>query len=322
MHAILVVLLSLLTAEVSLRAYHQHTLRQRLPADLRVETRALTWKSIQDKYRIVCLGDSITFGEGLSYAEAYPAVLEQLLCQRITRQENQRDIVVINAGVRGSTAVQGLARLERDVLWCRPHAVLVSFGLNDANLGYWPLDPQREAEMLGKYRRKSPIVAFLEQSHLWHTLCARLERSPWFAPAKQNSPMSVVPLPRVSACGFETALERLSVAVSSQGATLYLLTMTPVTDILDDEWNTERRARQMALYDEYNQIIRAVTARSGSYLLDAHAILAQRLPTERARLFQADGIHLTPAGERLLAEGILQALNENVLTGNTNYRRR
>lgn len=41
------------------------------------------------------------------------------------------DLRIINAGVSGDTAGDGLRRLERDVLARRPDLVLVSFGLND-----------------------------------------------------------------------------------------------------------------------------------------------------------------------------------------------
>ncbi|MDO4573405.1 MAG: GDSL-type esterase/lipase family protein, partial [Clostridia bacterium] len=40
--------------------------------------------------------------------------------------------VLVNAGISGDNAVNGLKRLERDVLRFRPDAVVVNFGLNDS----------------------------------------------------------------------------------------------------------------------------------------------------------------------------------------------
>lgn len=77
---------------------------------------------------IVAFGDSITFGAGVQPEDAYPAQLQVLLRERT----NTPDLSVVNAGVGGNTARQGLARLDKDVLACHPCAVLIGFGMNDA----------------------------------------------------------------------------------------------------------------------------------------------------------------------------------------------
>ena len=58
------------------------------------------------KPRIVCLGDSLTAGLGLSPVEAYPARLEARL------REAGLDYEVVNAGVSGDTSAGGLRRLD------------------------------------------------------------------------------------------------------------------------------------------------------------------------------------------------------------------
>jgi lysophospholipase L1-like esterase len=45
------------------------------------------------------------------------------------------DVQIINSGVSGNTAANGLARLERDVLDRNPDLVLISFGLNEMKNG-------------------------------------------------------------------------------------------------------------------------------------------------------------------------------------------
>jgi hypothetical protein len=47
----------------------------------------------KDKFRIVCVGDSVTFGWGVSYEESYPARLERSLA------DQGYDVEVVNAGV-------------------------------------------------------------------------------------------------------------------------------------------------------------------------------------------------------------------------------
>jgi acyl-CoA thioesterase-1 len=75
---------------------------------------------------IVCFGNSYTEGLGAAPSEAYPAILEKRL-QRIN---------VINAGVSGETAEEGLLRIEGDVLSRNPDLVIVEFGTNEAFRGY------------------------------------------------------------------------------------------------------------------------------------------------------------------------------------------
>ena len=68
---------------------------------------------------IVAFGDSLTYGQGVSPQDAYPAVLENLLGKE-----------VINLGISGNTSLQGLARKEK-IRPLRPSFVLIEFGAND-----------------------------------------------------------------------------------------------------------------------------------------------------------------------------------------------
>lgn len=319
--AIFLLLLLLLAGELVLRVYHQQTLRQKLPTDLREETRLLTWDKIKDKYRIVCLGDSITYGEDLPYAETYPAVLAQLLQQK----HADWDVVVINSGVRGHTSVQGLARLERDVLWYKPHVVFIAFGLNDGRLGYWPLDPLRERQMRGDGSLSGQMSALLQRSHLWLTLRARtrrlMRRLGWQEKVPEM-PTGGEPQPRVSREGFVMAQERLVEGIKKNGCqSVFLMTATPVTEAFAAQLGLAWEQRQLALYDEYNDVIREIAAKHGVYLLDLHAIFANH-EAELPLLLAEDGVHLTAEGERLVAQSALQALEETGLPGSEGYRRR
>jgi len=78
--------------------------------------------------KLIALGDSCTYGQGVRASEAWPAVLE-----RLTGHD------VRNAGVCGDTTRLGLERFPRDVQLHRPNVVVVQFGHNDANM--WASDP-------------------------------------------------------------------------------------------------------------------------------------------------------------------------------------
>jgi acyl-CoA thioesterase I len=80
---------------------------------------------------ILALGDSLTAGLGLDQTQAFPARLEAAL------KAKGHDVVVMNAGVSGDTAVDGAARLS----WALNEdvdAVLVELGANDALRGLPP----------------------------------------------------------------------------------------------------------------------------------------------------------------------------------------
>jgi len=74
--------------------------------------------------RIVCFGDSLTFGTGASSGKDYPSQLSKLVSRP-----------VINAGVPGDTTARALQRLERDVLTYAPDIVLITLGGNDLKNG-------------------------------------------------------------------------------------------------------------------------------------------------------------------------------------------
>ncbi len=77
--------------------------------------------------KIICIGDSCTYGQGVRSSEAWPAVLE-----RLTGHD------VRNAGVCGDTTRLGLERFPRDVQLHRPDVVVLQFLANDVNC--WATD--------------------------------------------------------------------------------------------------------------------------------------------------------------------------------------
>jgi len=96
---------------------------------LRFETTRLEFSNIKDKYpRLVCLGDSVTFGWNIPYEKSYPFLLEERLMGKYP------EVMVINSGIGGQTVVDALDRLDGDVLYFEPQVVIINFGLNDAFL--------------------------------------------------------------------------------------------------------------------------------------------------------------------------------------------
>lgn len=81
--------------------------------------------------RLVALGDSLTAGYGLPPGKAFPDRVEAAL------RAKGFDVKVINAGVSGDTAADGLARYD----WAVPqdaNALIVELGANDMLRGLKP----------------------------------------------------------------------------------------------------------------------------------------------------------------------------------------
>jgi acyl-CoA thioesterase-1 len=94
--------------------------------------------------RIVALGDSLTAGYGVAGPDAFPVRLEAALKAR------GHDVAIVNAGVSGDTATDGLARVDWS-LGEDADAVIVELGANDALRG---VDPKITRDALDRLLAK------------------------------------------------------------------------------------------------------------------------------------------------------------------------
>jgi lysophospholipase L1-like esterase len=83
-------------------------------------------EAVSSAYRILCVGDSVTFGWLVEEHEAYPARLQKLLVSR------GMDVEVINAGVPGYSSHQ-VARYLPELLRFEPDLVVTYLGINDSS---------------------------------------------------------------------------------------------------------------------------------------------------------------------------------------------
>ncbi|MCA9473155.1 MAG: arylesterase [Nitrospira sp.] len=83
---------------------------------------------VEERPRIVALGDSLTAGLGVPAQESYPFRLQKLL------DASGYHYQVVNAGVSGDTTAGGLSRLEW-VLKNQPRIVILELGANDGLRG-------------------------------------------------------------------------------------------------------------------------------------------------------------------------------------------
>ncbi|MFO1055081.1 MAG: GDSL-type esterase/lipase family protein [Planctomycetota bacterium] len=102
-------------------------------------------RSVEGRNRVLCVGDSFTFGLGAPPERGYPQQLEQAL------KADGFDVAVVNGGKPGQDSADVLRRLSAQIATVKPTQVLVLVGYNDRWSHPAPLaaDAQKETAETG-----------------------------------------------------------------------------------------------------------------------------------------------------------------------------
>lgn len=98
-----------------------------------------------EEYRILALGDSVTFGWGVDQDKTFVARLESLLQGRL-----HRPVRVINSGVGGYNTVQEVTYFKQEGIALQPDLVLLTYVQNDIEVERGPFDPWAQSSPWGK----------------------------------------------------------------------------------------------------------------------------------------------------------------------------
>jgi lysophospholipase L1-like esterase len=124
-------------------------------------------------FRIVCVGDSWTFGANVDQEDAYPQRVGAML-----EREHPGQFEVLNLGVMGYSSSQGLQFLKRTVLDLQPDLVLIGFGMNDAIVSGW-----RDKDAVGRADVRNNgaprVLDHLESYKLANYWRSRLRHKTW-----------------------------------------------------------------------------------------------------------------------------------------------
>lgn len=109
-------------------------------------------------FRLVCLGDSFTFGEGVRNEDIYPEVAARQL------RKDGRQADACNLGVGGYNTTQSLGVLKRFGFDLKPDVVVLGYTLNDAEPPLFQIDSatgqpvrrDREASVMAEADPKKP----------------------------------------------------------------------------------------------------------------------------------------------------------------------
>jgi len=89
----------------------------------------------ENKLRIICAGDSSTFGFNVNNNDTYPKQLEMIL----EKETTEKNAEVINAGILAFNSLGGVLYLEKKLRKLDPDILVFSYGFNDSFFRTRPL---------------------------------------------------------------------------------------------------------------------------------------------------------------------------------------
>lgn len=244
-------------------------------------------------YRIVAIGNSCTFGWGISLQYTWTERLRKKLDKRYQNLKHE----VINAGVPAYTSFQGKKYLFDELLVLEPDAVIITFGWNDHWAG---IDGKPDSE------QKMPNQALLGlQNLLNRTNLYRFVRKIilGYSSQPETLPFDQVPgIRRVPRREFVSNLAEI-IDTLNQHAIQPLLVVPPVPT--PEEYYGGRKSNLHILHEAYQENIRLVAARTGTPLVDLQPLFDQY-----RNLFPVDPIHYNVQGSELVSRALFEALAE------------
>jgi len=108
-----------------------------------------------DELRVLCMGDSCTFGVGVRMEEAYPAQLQVRLQETLP----SRRVVVYNGGVPAYSSAQGSLYLDMYANSLRPGIVIWCFAHEDSNIA--PVSDTVALQYYIPWLARSQLYAFI-----------------------------------------------------------------------------------------------------------------------------------------------------------------
>jgi lysophospholipase L1-like esterase len=240
-----------------------------------------------DVFRVLCLGDSVTFGFNVDQPAPFPRQLEMLLRERLP----ERQIEVVNAGVPGWSWVQGLRFLEAEGMRLAPDLVVAAHGTNDQ---FWRATrPDRERLPAGGQPAPEMRPAtFVERTSLYR-LIARMSAAPESAGPSARCRAEIARdgmCRRVPVDDIETTIRDMHRLVRANGVDLLVLNLDFMGTAAVDGARRAAQADGIAFVDfveRFRTLRRAdEDARAARLALALAGPLARTAPSSRRVVFR------------------------------------
>ncbi|MEO7970564.1 MAG: SGNH/GDSL hydrolase family protein [bacterium] len=255
--------------------------------------------------RIVCLGDSVTFGYRVPTvwpeqpndydrtALPYPMLLEKEL-----RAANpNKQIEAVTMAVPGYTSHQGLGWLRREVDSLKPDLLTISFGWNDASFSDVP-----DSEAIKTDWRAITVRWLVDHSQ------AFAHATHWLRARQPPSARVARPAPRVSEQDYLNNMMAMAQLGRQKQAAVIILA-APYRDKVTNP-------PEAALMQRYRAGLRSVSSQNGLPFLELPELTEATYPINQN--FFGELIHPNDMGHRLITLELLKLLRQTRALGDLN----
>ena len=251
----------------------------------------------RDGFRILCVGDSVTFGfrVPLAFPEhphdfdhnlfPYPALCEK----RLQTANPNRRIEVIPLAAPAYTSYQGLNWLRREIDWIQPDVVTACFGWNDVCL----------RNVADKESMPADLPRLVARTLICHSQ-AVVHFAKWQRrnQSKRNHPNNEPPVARVSRDDYVANLLAIAQLARDHGARAALIGQV--------YQNAKSNPPEAKLVREYRDALREAAAANGVPYLQIDELTETDAATN-GNLF-GELIHPNAAGHQVMANALLKFL--------------
>jgi lysophospholipase L1-like esterase len=256
-------------------------------------------------FRIVCLGDSVTFGYRVPPVwpdkpkDYNPEWLPfpMLLEKELRRANPNRQIEVFPMAVPGYTTHQGLVWLRRDIDYLKPDMVIASFGWNDASLSDVP-------DRIAIDTRWSPVALRWLIDHSQ----AFAHATRWLRSRSGPTPAVRTPVPRVSESEYIDNFKGIVDLARDRRAAVIVIG-APYRDSVTNPPEAQLMMR-------YRSALKSAMQQSQTPYLEVLELTEAAGSVNEG--FFGELIHPNHMGHRLLASELLKLMRERHLLGDMN----
>lgn len=228
------------------------------------------------------------------------------LAEIIRARHTGGSFTFLNVAVGGWSSYQGLQQMRRDVVRLAPRVVTIYYGWND----HWCTFGIEDKEMHA-FELRHPLVwtAFSSRSRV-----AQLVNRTLFSRKFQGKTTRE----RVSLDDFRGNLKEMVRIARERSIVPVLLTAPSAHEkgkepaVLSKRWLVDL-SDLVPLHEAYVQAVRDVASEDEVHMLDLYRLFRDLPAEERAKCFTEDGIHLTDAGSRKIAQYLYDCFTETGL---------
>ncbi|GEM_PF-3468032 len=268
-------------------------------------------------YKIVTMGDSITFGATNTPLLHYPGYLEYLLNDTRLKPRfsgNSMNFEVMNAGVIGYTSAHLLNFLKTFVLKQNPDMVIISIGANDLNrfFRFSELNAFRNFPFFYWYYNLSATMGYFRKG--LSAITSRLKENSVRTQSKTLEIDKMIDRNNEALIIYEKNLREAISLLKAKGVIPILMPWSVVpfeSKLSEFDWDEiEFQDKNLPIvYRFFSEVMEKLSKELGVYFIKT-PLQTPIVPKKRdAQFLMTSGIHLNDAGSKIIAYSLAKSIN-------------